>query len=301
MSLLIAGYEYTDNSFFGGGGSPEVTGAFILADSAITSGNKTLLNEFRKVYRLEARLYKPTFRDDQFDGYRNVHQRDAVILGFAGNTLTSQHIFNHVEAHLSDLYISCSEIDSAHYLVKMPCEKDNPLLKPMSRWDEGLFLDRDFDGLVTGDFIAGVIAHAIQGALSSAKQYKLTEADFDTLKTEWVAGLYCRVTQEHKLYRFDATWTTDADGVISSDPTMTTTLIPHDKVTTLGLPGFEPAAQAIVDRAFQALRSPQDELRAFLSQTIQDVQKSGPRYIDFPMFEMTVQGGKTGASRMNMP
>lgn len=296
MSLLIAGFEYKNMALFEDSEvEPEVTGTFILADSAITSNNKTLLNEFRKIYGLEARLWRPSFLNMRFNRYKTVYKRNAVVLGFAGNTLTSQHILNNIEFHLNWLYISCTDSDDVRYMVRMPCDETNPLFETTTQWSESAFLDTDFGSLLSGDDISNVIAHAIRGALSSAKKYKLCEAEFDSLKTEWAACMYCPVTRQHKLYRFDIAW--DEELVCN----VKVSEISANKVITLGLSGFQGEAQEIVRHCYRAASSPLGELRAFLGQKITESLAECSKYIDFPIFEMGVRNGTTWENRVDQP
>jgi hypothetical protein len=107
MSLVIAGYDYEmlwDSKMD--------DGIFAIADSAITShqGGKTILNGFRKVYELEAKVWKPNFTPDgYFRNYLDIYTTSPFIVGFAGSTLTAQHILNTITGHLEKLKISYIE------------------------------------------------------------------------------------------------------------------------------------------------------------------------------------------------
>ena len=103
MSLIIVGYDY--EIFYD---KKMDDGIFAIADSAITShqGGRTILNGFRKVYELEAKIWKPNITmNGDFMGYFNTYSTNPFIVGFAGSTLTAQHILNGITGHLEKLKI----------------------------------------------------------------------------------------------------------------------------------------------------------------------------------------------------
>ena len=182
-------------------------GIFSIADSAITSsaGTKTLLTGFRKVYDMEIKLWKPDFYPDgSFNDYFHIYQKVPFILGFAGSTLVAQHIMNSISGHLEELRISCEETvqgEPIKYKINLPCEHNlvaNPSM--LTLWDDDTFLDRDFENLLSGDYISNAIEHSINHALESAKKHRLCMKEFQQMYTEIFCGFYCPTLKKHQIY-----------------------------------------------------------------------------------------------------
>jgi len=182
-------------------------GIFSIADSAITSagGTKTLLTGFRKIYDMELKLWKPSFYPDgSFNDYFNIYQTVPFIIGFAGSTLVAQHIMNSISGHVEKLKISCDETEQGEaikYKINLPCEKNlvvNPSI--MTLWDDDTFLDRDFENLLSAEYISNTIEHSINHALKSARQHRLSEEEFNQMYTDIFCGFYCPIQREHQVY-----------------------------------------------------------------------------------------------------
>jgi hypothetical protein len=140
MTLVIAGYEYSKSWFSIFDEDPsvadskmDINGLFIVADSAITkSPNQTLLNGFRKIHSIEAKIWKPNFiYDDTFNGYVEVYETRKLFIGFAGSTLVAQHVINNITEHLNNLRISFSRDENGFikYNIIKHCDA-NPLVNP---------------------------------------------------------------------------------------------------------------------------------------------------------------------------
>lgn len=92
MSLVLAGYDY--EMFYD---KKIDDGIFAISDSAITShqGGRTILNGFRKVYELEAKIWKPSFTMNgdliwrYFLGHKIVIQPLIFVAGFTNEKLVT--------------------------------------------------------------------------------------------------------------------------------------------------------------------------------------------------------------------
>lgn len=296
MTLVIAGYEHEKPIDFSGCSdearpyAPEmnVNGIFAIADSAITShqGSRTLLNGFRKVYEMEAKLWKPSFMPDgRFRDYSNTYEKRAFFVGFAGSTLTAQHILNSITEHLGKLRISYAREDSdgsIRYEVIRHCQ-ENPLASPViSYWDDDTFTNRDFNGLLTGTVIANFVEYAINNALRSASSYKLSIEDFQTMRTDLICGTWCPYVKRHELYLFRMKSKPGEDGVLFAYTEKQ--LVKEKEVAVLGMSErFGALAQVRFNSAVSNFTSPANEMYKFLEECIDDIQNEGSKEIDRPV------------------
>lgn len=258
----------------------EPSGIFVAADSAITSGPKTILSGFRKIYPMPVKLWEPYFVGDFFQDYLKVYLETEIVIGFAGNTLTAQHCLNGIAEHLSKLRISYKQQNGPiQYAVLMDCET-NPLYDRGRYWGQDTFTPSNFDGILTAEFIANVILHSLKGSLSSARQYKISETDFKTLLTPFVAGIQCPATKKFYLYEFPMKREIIA-GV--QQVSIEKQVIPHNKVAVLGLVNeFEIEAQTAYTNARNAGDSTEIVIFDFLNTAIDKVKQRGDTGIDHP-------------------
>lgn len=178
MTLIFVGHQH-QHAFR--------SGLFAIGDSAITSGTRTLLSGFKKVYPIPIKLWKPTITGGQSKGYSLVYQEQEGFAAFAGSTLTSQHYLNSVVEHLSNLRISSEEDGPFQLQVKWICQA-NPILDDTIRWGENLFVQDEYRKLLTEELIVATVQHALEAAVRSAKRYKLDEKSFNLLLNEFAFG-----------------------------------------------------------------------------------------------------------------
>lgn len=295
MTLIIAGHDHTtalDYYSFGRHPSPnpkkmEKNGLFCVADSAITShrGSRTLLNGFRKIHFLEAKLWAPEFYPDgSFNTYLNVHETRNLFIAFAGSTLTAQHILNTITEHLSSLRISYTRKEDTgriQYCVIRHCQK-NPLNGPEpAYWEDDTFLREDFENLLTGKIISEIIEHSMNHALRSAASYKLSLEEFNSMRTEIVAGFWCPVSRCHELYVYRMLSKQGDDGVLSAYTEAA--LVPPDEVVVLGMrTEFDQNAQLAFKEALASQTPPSQVMWSFLESAIDTVQDRESKEIDRP-------------------
>ncbi len=306
MTLIIAGYEHSktpDHSRFIKDAPPHTpemkfSGIFAIADSAITAhkGGKTLLNGFGKIHEVEAKLWKPYFLPDgSFKDYFEVYESRRLLIGFAGSTLTAQHIINGITEHLGNLRISFSrknDIGPISYKVIRHCQK-NPLASSAetSYWDDDTFLNSDFEGLLTGEVIADIVEHSINNALRSASKYKLDMDDFISMHTELICGTWCPHKKRHELYVFRMLSDRDEDGVLFAKTKKE--LVKENEVAVLGMRSdFETDAQTKFNDAISKFNEPTEVMREYLEDCIDTVQSSGSKEIDHPVILRRIEQHK---------
>ena len=297
MTLVIAGYNQSFNlrsstqniehhrstEYRIDEWEPKSSGIFVMADSTISDGgNKTILGEFRKIYSVPIKLWKPSFRADLFSGYNSTFIELQCFLAFAGNTLTAQHLMNFVSNHLSKLRISCADVAGPiDYKVLMHCEK-NPLLNPNMYWGDDTFYTQAYSALLTADRLAEVISHSLTVALSSARKYKLSSVEFEKLQTEFVAGIRCPTSNEFKLFKFTYHLET-VDGIFQ--PKFKTSYVRPDEIAVLGLSDeFESRAKMVYNLAIREKKSAAAELFKFLNTAISEKSEKGLFDIDRPSY-----------------
>lgn len=302
MTLIVAGYEYAKSfdysKYLDDKAQPsdpkmEVEGLFVVADSAITDANgKTLLNGFRKTYEIDVQLWKPNFTPGgSFHNYIHVFETNKIFISFAGSTLTAQHIINSITSHLGKLRISYRRSDdgSIAYTAIRHCQK-NPLEQNTSgsTWDDDTFLDREFEGLLTGELIASTIEYSITEALTSASKFKLELKDFEAMHTEFLAGIWCPVNKRHELYVYRMESKRDDDGVLV--PYTKKRLVAESEVVVLGMQKqLESQAQEAFKDSISALTPPSTELLKFVRDAIKNVEAQGKKGIAFPMSLTTLK------------
>jgi hypothetical protein len=303
MTLIIAGYEHTKsfdytqysddkNSTY----TPEMepVGLFVVADSAITNhtNGRTILNGFRKTHSIEVKLWKPHFTPDgSFRDYNEVHETNNTFLSFAGSTLTAQHIINSITTHLQSLRISFKRHERDHSIIYTAIRhcQPNPLHTPsqVSHWDDDTFLNRDFEGLLTGELIAETIEYSMNDALKSASRYKLDIEEFQAMHTEIVAGVWCPVKKRHELYVYRMDNKRGEDGVLI--PFTVKSLVPTNEVVVLGMrKEFETEAKLRFSNSLSSFIPPANTMLEFLREAIRSVEAQGQNGIAFPASKTTM-------------
>lgn len=270
-------------------------GLFVVADSAITtSTGQILLGGFKKVYSIPIKLWKPYFVGGHFHSYQTTYLETECFVAISGSTLTAQHILNIITEHLSSLRVTFFYSDEhgkySEYKVVMACE-ENPLFKNqgVDEWDDDMFLDSDFDGLLTADQIAQVVHHAVNVALSSAKKYKLDVQSLNSMRTDIALGVQCPRNYTNRLFTYRMKSRIDAAEV---KVWAELEEIAVNSVAVLGLRKFELRAQTTFNEALKSNTPPADALLAFLNTVIDEVRANGSVEIDRPSYLMEYRSGR---------
>lgn len=208
MTLIIAGFNRSIDDYdlaFGNKKSPVkiIGGLFAAADSAITNNGKTILNGFRKLHTVEARLFTPYFKGyGAFSGeYLQVIERTELLIGFAGSSLIAQHMLNGLTKHLGNLHLSLDP-ESFNYRVYRDCDRTNPLLNQIERERHDICEKFPPDPLIKHlkhEVLKEVILHSLDKSLATAAQYQLGEDDFLRINTEMFSGYFCGVSGDYHL------------------------------------------------------------------------------------------------------
>lgn len=272
MTLIFAGHQ-SQSSF--------KNGLFVIGDSAITSGTKTLLSGFKKVYPLPIKLWKPTITGGQSKGYKLVYQEQEGFAAFAGSTLTSQHYLNAVIEHLSNLRISCEKEGPFHAKVKWLCQ-ENPILDNSIRWDDDLFFQDDFKTLLAEDLIVDTAQHALEAAVRSAKRYKLDEDSFNLLLNEFAFGF--RDPQNYSKYCLYHFWMSREQVGGMAQIKVNHRKVEPQELIVLGMDKrFGASARQAFDLALASGGDTENVLWNNLESAIDLIKKSGDAGIDKPI------------------
>lgn len=275
MTLIILGHEHNADLMS--------NGLFIASDSAITNPyeNKILLGGFKKVYSVPIIIYRPELN---LAGYFNryiQHLESKCFIAFAGSTLTAQHTLNAITEHLSKLRIRYNQGD---YSIIRHCQ-DN--ISDSTRFVFGdVFGSNELNGIEYIDFVLDTIEHSIKISWDSASKYKLSQNDFNAMKTEIAAGVYCPVQDKYRLFTYTMKFHL-ANAVEPLEPfriEIIKTEIPANKVAVLGMSEFENKAQEIFNDSIAKKQLPSKNIFDFLNQAIDEVYERGNLSIDRPAF-----------------
>lgn len=285
MTLVVLGHDYEKGCSWRNEDAKMVpNGLFAASDSAITSNGSTLLGGFRKIYSVPIKIWKPYFVGQYFHSYREIHFESECFIAIAGSTLTAQHVLNSISEHLSKLRISYERSGAygqpGKYIVIRHCQ-NNILYEDASQWSEDTFTPNDFIGLENAEAVSANIEYSINEALKSARKYKLDKNALEAMYSEFAAGLYCPITQMHKLFTYRMNKRLNEEGVYEVFAEKEE-IQPGD-VCVLGMrQKFETEAQKIFSEAIKSGNKPSIAIFEFLNKAIDEVRGSGGKDIDRP-------------------
>ncbi|WP_402721294.1 hypothetical protein [Janthinobacterium rivuli] len=281
MTLVIAGHDITlDTSRPGYAGN--VHGLFVTADSTITDGRQTLLSGFKKIYQAPIKVYRPYFNGPYFQDYFTPRLESNCFIAFAGSTITAQHVLNGINNHLSLLRYGHEDAGQAvpgTYQILMDCEP-NSLRVGGTQWAEDMFMDRDVEGLLTGEVVARVVLHAIHGALATAKQHKIDQRGWDSLLTQYVIGTYCEREKRNRLYTVIPSHRREAGVIVDVDVALHE--VPPGELAVLGMQHYKAGAVESFDKALNARSDVKKAMFEYLNGAIDEVVKNDTREINRP-------------------
>ncbi len=301
MTLIIAGHNLEKSISYGSTWcaqnsdtedlpSMRCKGLYVAADSSITTpgtnGTRPILGEFRKIYAVPIKVWKPSFIELYFHSYQEVFLESECFVAIAGSTLTAQHVLNLISEHLGKIRISYERDESygapGKYILIRHCQKN--ILNEgqgIDTWDEDMFTPHDYAGIVTADVIAEIIEYSINEALSSARKYKLDHEALKGMYTEFAAGIHCPKTGAHKLFTFRMRDRLNAEDIIEVYAERQE--IHEGEVAVLGMRNeFEARAQTLLVDSIRAGTPPANEIFNFLNQAIDEVRQAGNSVIDRP-------------------
>ncbi len=298
MTIVIAGYKrdlseeliYTDSPGFKDGlqlgpkeWSKAPTGIFIMADSAISSGNTTILNEFKKIYALKMNILQPRIAM-AVRGFDEVQYSQDIAVAFAGNTLTAQHIINQMSYHLGALRVVLGK-DGKNRVIK-PCEPHGMEGVSFHPHDP-----HDFSGahlLVDAEYIRDVAVHAYDLAVRAARRYKRDLNGWKSLFTDILVAFRCPSTKEFSMYKIFI-GVEEIDGV--SYPVPECTKIADGDLCVLGADWRE-EANAVAAQARVDFNEEHEALFRWMVTKIDEQTNSGNNYVARPAVLKVLNGAE---------
>lgn len=280
MTLIIAGHSLQQGAC--GRKSDYITGLFAASDSNITSGNTVLVSGFKKVIEIPIRIKALNFNGEWFNGYLGHRYEGQCFVAFAGSTLVAQHIINSIRNHLGDLYPT---YEQGQYQLVMLCEECRHL--EQGYYAEDMFLDAQLNPLLTADYMAGVVSHAIQAVLDQAKRHEGMKTRFSAFQAEFIFGARCPVASDYHLYQYEII----PDGKDGALVKMTN--VPVGELAIIGLrEECSDEAKLCFERAIEGGNNTAAEMHRFVAQKIASKNEIGIFSIGKPCGLYKYDGGK---------
>lgn len=232
---------------------------------------------------------------NHFHSYQSAYYNSECFIAIAGSTLTAQHVVNLITEHLGKLQItffSPTDLCEGGYKVVRHCQP-HPLnnSSDTDTWDEAMFTDNDYTGIIVGEVFDEVIEHSINTALKSARKYKLDEDSLRQMYTEFAAGYYCPSSRQHKLFTYKTSRALNDDKVYEVSAIKNE--IGLDQIAVLGMSKeFKAAAENIFTEALASNKPPASEMFQFLNSAIDQVHEKRRTEIDRPSVLQHFERGK---------
>lgn len=134
-------------------------------------------------------------------------------------------------------------------------------------------MDRDFVELLTAEYISNTIEHSINHALSSVKQHRLDQNEFDQMYIDIFCGVFCPKEKEHQIYIYRMK-TKMEDGILI--PHTVKELLNRDSLGVLGMRHeFESEANTLFRQSVEDNQSPSKILEEYMNTCIKKVLDRG--------------------------
>ncbi|MCF2828619.1 hypothetical protein L3V43_22540 [Pseudoalteromonas sp. L23] len=296
MTLVVAGYNFDQNPWRSIDNIKENTGIrqeglFAIADSIITSlssnGHSPLLSGFKKIKEIPVKLWQPYFIGENFKSYNNVFLQFECFVAFAGSTLTAQHVIDLISNHLATLRIDFQsgnfETDGK-YVVKKICDSNNLIKNARSSvYGDDMFIpEKHYRGILTAEYIAEVVEHSINKALSSAQKHKLDENSLKEMYTEFILGVNCPSSKSDLLIKYTMKQRITLEGMI--EVYVVGEKIQEGDVAVIGMTSrFGDLAQDAAKSAIENGLSLKSEMTSFVKKAISEVNAEGSFQIAMPV------------------
>ena len=305
MTLVVAGYNFEENPFREIDNIKEITGVraeglFAVADSIITShslnGHSPLLSGFKKIKEIPVKLWQPYFIRENFKSYNSVFLDFECFVAFAGSTLTAQHVIDLISNHLATLRIdfqSGNFQNDGEYVVKKRCDPNNLIQDGHSSvYGDDMFIpEKHYHGLLTSEYIAEVVEHSINKALSSAQKYKLDKKSLREMYTEFILGVNCPSTGSDLLVKYKMNQRMNTEGMF--EVFVESQQIQEDEVAVIGMSDrFNELAQNIAKDTIKKGLSLKNEMTSFVKNAIDEVNDEGSFQIAMPLVVKSLENRK---------
>ena len=212
MTLVVAGYK--QNGYAGKtDGEQDYTpnrqsGAFVIADSMISNviqgRRKPLVSGFKKIKEVHVKVWQPHLVGELFQGYKQVFQEHRCLIAFAGSTLTAQHVVDTISGHLSQLRIDYVEGNDFRCVIRKSCDNNNLSNNGIGGcYDDDIFIpERDYQDLLTADYISEVVEHSINKGFESKMKHVLDKTSLIGMSTNIILVVDCPVTRIAHIYKY---------------------------------------------------------------------------------------------------
>lgn len=305
MTLVVAGYNFGENLWRNTDNIKESKGVrqegiFAVADSIITSfssnGHSPLLSGFKKIKEIPVKLWQPYFIGGNFSSYNSIFLQFECFVAFAGSTLTAQHVIDLVSNHLATLRIdfhSGNFQTDASYFVKKNCDSNNLILNGHTTvYGDDLFIpEKHYQGILTAEYVAEVVEHSINKALSSAQKYKLDEKSLREMYTEFILGVNCPTTGCDLLIKYTMEQRNNIDGLI--EVYVVSERIEEGTVAVIGMNSrFGELAQDKAKQAIEKGLSLKSEMTTLVIDAVNDVNADGSFQIAMPIVVKCLENRK---------
>ena len=296
MTLVVAGYR--QNGFrWNTEESKELvpdrrSGIFLIADSLIStdthSGREPLVSGFKKIVEVPINVWQPHFIGELFQGYIKIFQTHKCLIAFAGSTLTAQHIVNSITNHLSELRIDYEKGTEFKCVVRKSCEPNNLVSNGIgTHYDDDIFIpDRDYQNLLSAEYISDVVEHSINQALNSKMKHVLGPDALNAMRTDIVLAITCPITHEDYLYTYKFEHEFLPEGGVKAF--CNKSFASANEITVIGMENTygEPLREIVTD-SIENGASLEESLLAFAIQCIKEDQTFE---IGLPAIHKTIQG-----------
>lgn len=296
MTLVVAGYNFEENPWRKIDNIKESTGVraeglFAVADSIITSlssnGHSPLLSGFKKIKEIPVKLWQPYFVGENFKSYNSVFLDFECFVAFAGNTLTAQHVIDLISNHLATLRIDLQDRsfrEDGEYVVKKKCDPNNLILNGHSSvYGDDMFVpENHYYGILTAEYIAEVVEHSINKALSSAQKYKLDEKSLREMYSEFILGVNCPSSGSDLLVKYKMNRRKNYDGIF--EVFVESEKVKEGEVAVIGMSArFNELAQKTAKETINKGLSLKKEMTSFVRNAIDEVNDEGSFQIAMPV------------------
>lgn len=277
MTIVVAGYEGDE--------------IFIIADSAITSGNKTLISGFKKTYALPIVLHKPHILRTFYHYIPFENYAGETVFALAGSTLTAQHIINTISGHLDKIrFIHNYEGNGIKYSLLRHCNlRDNPFYTDKYKeFDEDLYLNRDLFNSIDINDIKNIIEYSIEEALSSASKHVCTEADWARIiNNEYLFTLNCPKTSQNFLYKVELN-EVPVNGIPKVVPKITQ--IPKGSLAIIGIKNYDESLNTLYSNLIDTPSKISLEMLKYVEKIIDLCNSTGNMSVSKPIIYKRFNG-----------
>ncbi|WP_202971803.1 hypothetical protein [Cognaticolwellia aestuarii] len=266
----------------------------MVADSIISTvtstGRKPLVSEFRKIVEVPIHVWEPHFIGENFHDYIKIFNSHKCLIAFAGSTLTAQHIINCITGHLGKLRIDYESGEKFRCIVRKSCDRNNLIKNGRSSiYDKGTFIpEKDFQNLLSADFVSDVVEHAINKALESKMQHVIDQVSLDAMRTEILLGLTCPIGRVDHLYKYSfQTRNIPGGGVVAY---CQKNLVQANDIGVLGMVNtYGPKAKHVAQNALNTGNTLQEDITEYVGQS---VRNDTTYEIGLPVVIKTIEGNQ---------